>query len=63
MRVVFFVTGLILLFGGALEGFLQPWGPTPTEIMAMLLVVGGLILMGIAVLLQSIEQLRDRPRE
>ncbi len=58
MRFVFLLVGLLLILGGLLEGFIQPWGPTPTEIMAMLLVIGGLALLGISQILQAIAQRR-----
>lgn len=60
MRTLFLVLGLLLLVAGAAEGFLQPWGPTPGEILAMVFLVGGFVLLGVAHILTSLEEIKKR---
>ena len=61
MRTFFLVIGLLLLLGSSLEGFIQPSGPTPTQMMAVVLLVGGFILLGIAQLLGALVESRPGP--
>ena len=60
MRNLFLILGLLLLVASASQGFLQPWGPTPGEVLAMIFLIGGFVLLGIGQVLKSLDDLKSK---
>ncbi len=58
MRYAFLLLGLFLTVASAVIAFLKPGDPKPIEILAMLFMVGGFVLLGVAQILKALSDLK-----
>jgi len=58
MRYLFLLVGFFLIVGGGVILFARPGQPQPIELFAMLFIIGGFVLLGVAQILKSVTELK-----
>jgi hypothetical protein len=58
MKYLFLLLGLFLIVVSGAIVFLKPGVPQPIEILAMLFMVGGFVLLGVAQILKALSDLK-----